>query len=414
MKILHTLLATTGASPQIITETLYAIHQENAQWPDQIFLITTSFGKERAVKGLLLEQNLQRLCEQLQRPLPTFDETHVLVAPGADGTPVEDARSIEDHEALANFIMTKVRDHTAQPHSSLHASLAGGRKTMTFYIGYAMSLFGRSQDTLSHVLVSDGYESQPDFWFPTTAPSEVTNQQGKTLDASTAKITLAPIPFIRHRHNLPQVLLQNSKDVNFSELVQLINLGENPETLQVEIDISARIIRLRDTASDLQINLEMGLLEFAFYSQFARCTVEGESEFTRPGTKHDAAFGLTFLEELKGICLPHAQFEIKSSIDILEKIEDWNLTHPQLKQSSLEALKSKVNGTWFDSRKSNISQVFSKQLPANLMRWLVPSIIWTKDYERIPTSQIDKAPKSGGYGINLQAHQIKIIDAVKK
>ena len=92
----HTLLATTGASPQVITETLYAIHHSNAQWPDALFLITTSFGKRKAVQGLLEEGHLQRLCTQLQRPLPAFDASHVLVAPGADGQPVEDARSVAD------------------------------------------------------------------------------------------------------------------------------------------------------------------------------------------------------------------------------------------------------------------------------------------------------------------------------
>ena len=37
----HTLLATIGTSPQVLTETLYAIHHENHQWPDDIYLITT-------------------------------------------------------------------------------------------------------------------------------------------------------------------------------------------------------------------------------------------------------------------------------------------------------------------------------------------------------------------------------------
>ena len=66
----HTLLATTGASPQVITETLFAIHQSNAQWPDALYLITTSFGKDKAVDGLITQGHLQRLCAQLQRPQP--------------------------------------------------------------------------------------------------------------------------------------------------------------------------------------------------------------------------------------------------------------------------------------------------------------------------------------------------------
>jgi CRISPR-associated protein (TIGR02584 family) len=34
-------------------------------------------------------------------------------------------------------------------------SIAGGRKTMGFYAGYALSLYGRAQDRMSHVLVEE-------------------------------------------------------------------------------------------------------------------------------------------------------------------------------------------------------------------------------------------------------------------
>lgn len=228
----HTLLATTGASPQIVTETLYAIHHEDRDWPDEIFLITTSFGKRKAVKGLLEEKHLQRLCEQLQRPMPTFDAAHVLVTPGADGTEVEDARSLADHEALANFIMTEVRNRTASPDAHLHASLAGGRKTMTFYIGYAMSLFGRPQDTLSHVLISDGYENIPEFWFPTRAePHRYVDNRGEKLDASDAQVTLAVIPFVRLRDGLPEAL-HNGTDT-FIDTVAAIQKSLEPARLEI-------------------------------------------------------------------------------------------------------------------------------------------------------------------------------------
>lgn len=37
---------------------------------------------------------------------------------------------------------------------------------MGFFVGYALSLFGRAQDRLSHVLVSDPFESLTDFYYP--------------------------------------------------------------------------------------------------------------------------------------------------------------------------------------------------------------------------------------------------------
>ncbi len=42
------LLAVSGMSPQIITETLYALHQEQAWLPDEVHLITTLQGKLKA------------------------------------------------------------------------------------------------------------------------------------------------------------------------------------------------------------------------------------------------------------------------------------------------------------------------------------------------------------------------------
>lgn len=230
----HTLLATIGTSPQIVTEMLYAIHhKKNHQWPDDIYLITTKKGEPKAVEGLLKKGHLQRLCEELNRPIPKFDATHVLVTSGADEAAVDDARTEEDHAALADFITKQVREHTANPDTTLHASLAGGRKTMTFYIGYAMSLFGRPQDTLSHVLISEGYENIPDFWFPTQAQAHryVANHKGETLDASAAEVTLAPIPFVRLRDGLPTALLAGS--AKFSETVAAIQQSLEPPRLHI-------------------------------------------------------------------------------------------------------------------------------------------------------------------------------------
>ena len=412
---MHTLLATTGASPQIITETLYAIHHENRQWPDEIFLITTSFGTEKAVEGLIRQKHLQRLCGEIQRPLPAFDASHVLVTPGADGTEVEDARSLQDHEALANFIMTEVRNRTASPQGSLHASLAGGRKTMTFYIGYAMSLFGRVQDTLSHVLVSDGYESQPDFWFPTKERCLVSNRQNQTLDASQARITLALIPFIRHRLDLPQVLLQNNDIVKFADLVELINLGETPDALRLVIDLPQKTIRLQDHHSHLSIDLNPGLLDLAFYSMMARATREGEHTLRRPdpdikdsqnpGKKiGDIDMSIEMVKEMLVYCNKKSKEHLEG--DILQ-LKDADLG---LSEKSLNVLSDGVTRTWFDSRQTHLRQEFERGLPNSLLRWVMPTIIWAEDGSRLSLGDAAKAPKGGGYGLNLKASQIHLIE----
>lgn len=402
----YTLLATTGASPQIVTETLYAIHHENQPWPDEIFLITTSFGKRKAVEGLLEQQHLQRLCEQLQRPMPAFDAAHVLVTPGADGTEVEDARSLADHEALANFIMTEVRNRTASPDTHLHASLAGGRKTMTFYIGYAMSLFGRAEDTLSHVLISEGYENIPDFWFPTRAdPHRYVDNRGEMLDASDAQVTLAPIPFIRHRHNLPQVLLQNSGTVQFADLVQLINLGENPDALSLVLDLPQKTISLQDNNGQISRSFKPGLLDLAFYCMMARATKAGDPELARPHKgDYDKGFARILMNELLLILGLQSKGSLDSDTD---QLKDANLG---LTDRSLDALKKGINLTWFDSRQTQLRERFERELPDSLLRWVLPTIIWAEDGSRLPVSDINKTLKGGGYGLPLHSQQIQIVE----
>lgn len=417
----HTLLATTGASPQVVTETLYAIHHENQQWPDDIYLITTSFGKTKAVEGLIEDGHLQRLCEELNRPIPKFDATHVLVTPGANGAEVEDARSLADHEALADFIMTEVRNRTASDDTSLHASLAGGRKTMTFYIGYAMSLFGRAQDTLSHVLVSEGYEGPNDFFFPTqqshpvlyrNGPRDgqaVTDSQGTALDAKNATITLAPIPFIRHRRNLPQVLLQNSETVQFADLVQLINLGENPAAIRLIVDLPAQTLRVQGDGGTLKIDIRLGLLELAFYAFMARATQEGESDWTRPHKdKPDKGLAQVLLQELLPLC------GLVSSNDRpinFKRLEEFNFQTGTFKTDTLQALEQGMTQNWFDSRKNKIIRALAEKLPDSLVRWVAPASIWTEDSKRLADDDIDKTLKGGGYGLPLHSHQIQIVEA---
>ena len=406
----HTLLATTGASPQVVTETLHAIHHENLQWPDDIYLITTSFGKKEAVKGLLEESHLQRLCNELNRPMPTFDADHVLVTPGADGAEVEDARSLDDHEALANFIMTQVRNRTASPDTSLHASLAGGRKTMTFYIGYAMSLFGRAQDTLSHVLVSKDYETLRGFWFPTQAQAHryVANHKGETLDASTAEVTLARIPFIRHRRNLPQVLLQSDSTVQFADLVELINLGENRQDIRVSVDLPAQTLRVHNENNTLNVEITLGLLELAFYTFMARATLKGETDWTRPSKdKRDAFFAKVLLEDLLPLCGLACSDD---PLDNVNRLSNYNTMHTRFKSDTIEALRCGIAQNWFDSRKNKITRALTEKLPENLVRWIAPASIWTEDGTRLSDDEIEKTLKGGGYGLPLEKHQISIVE----
>ena len=366
----HTLLATIGTSPQIVTETLYAIHHEkNHQWPDDIYLITTKKGEPKAVEGLLEKGHLQRLCEELNRPMPKFDATHVLVTPGADGTEVEDARSKEDHAALANFITAQVRERTASPDTTLHASLAGGRKTMTFYIGYAMSLFGRAQDTLSHVLISEGYENIPDFWFPTQAEAyRYVDNRGQKQDASAAKVTLAPIPFVRLREGLPKALLAG--DTNFSQTVDAIQQSLEPPRLHIY------------RSDDGEIAIECGI-------QIIKLPPDLMAWFIWWAEQEDAISGPTEASEKKG---PARRLSGKRFLDIYAHVLD-----PQFLYSGVNVFFSPMSDpdykTTFDRLKKDggISKDFFLQKNSKLKKELEKNLGQYKAANYLVKG-------SGGYG----------------
>jgi CRISPR-associated protein (TIGR02584 family) len=214
-----------GLSPQIVTETLYAFHQEGQVNLEnaELHLITTREGAHRAELTLLTGESarLPRLIKDYSLPSIHFPPSHLHIIPDAQGRPLDDIRTPADNAAAADFITRMVREFTFETNNTLHVSLAGGRKTMGFYVGYALSLYGRMQDTLSHVLVSERFESHPEFFYPTTESRIIYTREGKPLDTRRAEVTLARIPFVRLRDELPEDALV--QQVGFNEAVSLLN-----------------------------------------------------------------------------------------------------------------------------------------------------------------------------------------------
>ncbi|MEZ8368938.1 CRISPR-associated ring nuclease Csm6 [Vibrio splendidus] len=253
------LLATTGTSPQVLTETLYAIHQSGRPFPDEIYVITTQSSAPVLVNGLFRGGNFQALIDEYDMPVVQFDESHIWLIEDDNGNRIDDAKSVDDQTHMANFITRKVYELTLDDNVAIHASLAGGRKTMAFYFGYAMSLFGREQDILSHVFVDDEYEFVRDFWYPTKESKWVTGKNGLgEVDVSKANITLAEIPFVRMRSSVDQSLISSMANYSFSQTVGMLNASHNDE-LKVLLQKRSRSI------STVGVDIKLTAKEFAFY-----------------------------------------------------------------------------------------------------------------------------------------------------
>ncbi len=170
-----------------------------------------------------------RLRQDYGLPPIHFDESLIHLIERPDGTALDDIRDDEDNRLAADAITQWVRRLTQDPNSAVHASIAGGRKTMGFFLGYAMSLYGRAQDRLSHVLVSSPYESSPDFFYPTPR-SQVIRRPGSSnevLDAAQARVWLGDIPFVRLRAALPREMRERA-DIAFAESVRAVQASVSP------------------------------------------------------------------------------------------------------------------------------------------------------------------------------------------
>ena len=213
------LLAVTGLAPQIVTETVYAlavapVPPRRRFVPTEVRLITTKEGAERAKLSLLHPESgwFHRLRADYALPPITFGPEHIHVLADAAGVPLCDIRTPEDNTRAADAITDVVRALTRDEEAALHVSIAGGRKTMGFYLGYALSLYGRAQDRLSHVLVTAPYESHPQFFYPTTTSQVIYTPppHNRPYDTRDAEVTLADIPFVRLREGLNPGLMNGT------------------------------------------------------------------------------------------------------------------------------------------------------------------------------------------------------------
>lgn len=206
------LLLVTGMSPAIVTETVYglAVNPANgrSKWiPDEIHIISTEHGLVQIKDRLLKQGSFEKLLRDYDLPTIRFDESQLYPIVDEQGHPQYDLKTPDDNERAANLICEKVREFTQDNNIELHVSIAGGRKTMGFYIGYALSLYGRANDHMSHVLVEAPFDKTkvPDFYYPTPYDTFVKDFSGQSWNAKDAKIWLSYIPFVRLRHLLVRI-----------------------------------------------------------------------------------------------------------------------------------------------------------------------------------------------------------------
>ena len=333
------LVAVTGASPQVLTETLYALHTQGKSFPDVVWVITTQVAKAMLMQGLIDEGQWQKLFDDYQMPAVKFDESHIWLIADADGRVLNDAKTESDQSIMADFITQKIAELTADQGCAIHASLAGGRKTMAFYMGYAMSLYGREQDALSHVFVDDEFEFVKDFYYPTPYDNLITGKRlGASVNTRHAVVTLAEIPFVRMRRHFEQDLLAHIQDASFSKTVALMNAAQQADHLDVAISYKAR------TLCVLGVDIKLSAKLLALYLMIAeqpKRTMKLSSAF-QSSIEPTQAY-LTHFYQLKGDVRVYNTFGLEDEGDWQQqRFEKLKPLTPKFIQEVLSQLHKKL------------------------------------------------------------------------
>ena len=341
------LLAITGASPQVVTETLYALHTEGKTFPDEMYIITTLGCKKMLCEGFFDDGHLAALFKEYDMPAIKFDESHIWLIEDEQGEPVNDAKSIEDQTYMADFITRKVFDLTQQQDIAIHASIAGGRKTMAFYLGYAMSLLARPQDSLSHVFVNDEFEFVKDFYYPTKISNIINGKFGQPkVDTKHAVVTLAEIPFVRMRASVDTQLINSMGNMSFSQTVSTLNATHSKNLV---LTLSRKAKTLTITGVDIKLSPK----EFTFYLWLAEQTYELKID---RDFDHDKQHAITFLNTFSAIGKDPRVFKNTFGVEP----EDFN-------EGDFTQLASMEN-TFVQQNRSAINAKLKKALPTELVK----------------------------------------------
>ncbi len=310
-----------GLTPQIITETVFALTRPGPTqfMPTAIRIFTTGVG-EQAILAQLLEwkpdpwRALQR--DYALGALPQLDPSCITVLADDAGKAIEDIHDRAALLAAGTAVLDALREVIASAQGSqtaIHLSIAGGRKSMGTLAAQAMGLVGRVQDRLSHVLVSPPFEDAPEFFFPSRRSRYLHvrlplgrpgDQPTWSLeDASKARVELVDIPFLRVGALLPAKVRGRMGSASYAELV-----GQAQDALSLPrmlISLSTASVRAAGRT------FKMGFKALAFLVTLAARREEGIASLA---SEDEAAAYLSTLADIRRKAEAETEAEIEENL----------------------------------------------------------------------------------------------------
>lgn len=204
------LVAGMGTNPAVLTEAVWALaHQNPPIVPDEVVVIMTKVGSEQLKRQLLegepsvwvqMMEDLRKEKIDVEGKL-AFGEGTIHIVPDAKGNWIQDLRSSEDNLRAADFIMRQLRQYTEASDTVVYASIAGGRKTMSALLFSCMSLLGREDDKVFHVLLPKELEGriEPYPYYPRRGVTYENLTTGKKVKGEKVCGEIFEVPYVRMR-----------------------------------------------------------------------------------------------------------------------------------------------------------------------------------------------------------------------
>ena len=260
------LLAISGLTPQIVTETLFALSVQKRITIDEIFIITTKRGKtviegkdkSASTPNTSLKKEINNLCRDYKINTPKFTVKNNVIAAEEESLELYDIKTDKDNILFPNKAAVLIKKLTNNSSFTIHASLSGGRKSMSAHLAIVLSLFARTQDKLYHVLTEEKFEFKN--FYPKTK-------------AEAKALTIAEIPFVKLR-SLNSTIIKSAK--NYSEIVE-----KSQEKLQFLTEDAKLIVELKNRTIRYKGNyIYFTPTEISIYFLFAEKKISNSTGYT--------------------------------------------------------------------------------------------------------------------------------------
>lgn len=271
MSTKNILICVSGLTPQIVSETFYCLTVKQKIKIDELYVITTKRGRD-VILGIdeaaftpksSLKKELQNLCAKYKVKMPAFDnnDTHIITAK-EESLELSDIRTDKHNILFPNKTCEFVSKLSSDPNSTLYCSISGGRKTMGVHLAFALSLFGRENDKLLHVLTSE--ENEFKGFYPVNKKED-------------AALELAEIPFVRLRSvALLKDEVKNKNKLKYADIVKLTQkqLHKISDTRKLILKVNQKEISYGEN------KVKFEPLEFAIYYKFVEQKLEGVNKIS--------------------------------------------------------------------------------------------------------------------------------------